>query len=158
MDIFRKWSTTLVAIAFTAGLVLGWLIIGWLIWPVEYAGARIPHLELPAQESILVSIAELYAIDGDATKVHRALDGWRGDFAVCHLAANIEEPELVDQLVDVAKVVNVRGCDGVSSGPGIVAAGPIRNLGMIISLSLALVILGGAILDVQRMRNALLTG
>lgn len=55
------WSTLLVGAAI--GLLLG-LFIGWVVWPVEWQGARITHLDADAKAQYVATVADAYVAAG----------------------------------------------------------------------------------------------
>ena len=61
------------AIAFIAGLLLGWLAIGWWLWPVQWANSAPPQLSAAFQEAYLAAVAEGYALTSDLAQVQAAV-------------------------------------------------------------------------------------
>jgi len=146
----------LIVFAFVAGLAAGWLLIGWLIWPVEYSGARIQHLDAVAQEPILLAAAELYARNGDADMVHRALDGWNGEVVICQMAGATDDLATATKLQAMANVITGRECEAVMEESDAAAARTDNNQAMIVVLSFLLLVLLILIVVVQRERTVLL--
>ncbi|MCA9970202.1 MAG: hypothetical protein KC425_08300, partial [Anaerolineales bacterium] len=78
------------AIAFIAGLLLGWLAIGWWLWPVQWANSAPPQLSAAFQEAYLAAVAEGYALTSDLAQVQARLAGW-DETAVTNRLALMEQ-------------------------------------------------------------------
>jgi hypothetical protein len=52
--------------AFLAGLILGWLVIGWWIWPVDYIDATPAELRSDVRLDYLRAAVDSFALTGDA--------------------------------------------------------------------------------------------
>jgi len=83
------------SIAFLVGLLIGWLVIGWGVWPVTYKNALPPDLRPAERQEYLLMAAESYARSGDADALRARMNAWPAD----ELAADLEELEL--RLLDV---------------------------------------------------------
>lgn len=53
------------AAIFGLGLLLGWLIIGWVLWPVEYYDTDPPDLRRSHQEAYISLVADSFGLNGD---------------------------------------------------------------------------------------------
>ncbi len=53
------------AFIFGLGLLLGWLIIGWVLWPVEYYDTDPPDLRRSHQEAYISLVADSFGLNGD---------------------------------------------------------------------------------------------
>ena len=61
---------------FLAGVLLGWLVIGWWLWPVQWTDAAPWHLS-PQHQRVYVSlIADDYSQSANVATVTQALTGW----------------------------------------------------------------------------------
>lgn len=66
-DVFKnRWVQ--LALAFVAGLLIGWLLLGWVIWPVEWKDAAPEVLNSDYQKEYLEMAIQAYAADGNAQK------------------------------------------------------------------------------------------
>ncbi len=64
------------AIFFTLGLLLGWLVLGWLIFPVKYTQAYPNDLQPEALNSYLLMTAESYAATHNLRDAGKRLRYW----------------------------------------------------------------------------------
>lgn len=64
------------ALLFAAGLLIGWLVIGWWIWPVQWTNAMPWHLQTVYQERYVTMVAETFWHSGDVREAQVALEGW----------------------------------------------------------------------------------
>jgi hypothetical protein len=74
------------AIIFALGLLLGWLIIGWVLWPVAYYDTDPPDLRRSHQETYLSLVADSFGLNGDVQLARERLEGFSDE--------EIEEPIL----------------------------------------------------------------
>jgi len=65
-----------VAAAFAAGLVLGWIVLGWWLFPVEWTDATLADLHPDARAAYVQLVADGYARDGDLARAQRQLASW----------------------------------------------------------------------------------
>lgn len=159
MEIIRRRPDIAVIVAFVVGLIIGLVVLGWWLFPVEWTDAGPQHLAEADQELYLRTVAELYAFEGDAEMVRRALGGWEGAEAACNLAAESPDPAERARLEAVAAVMNGQGCAGVLGEEGAVEeGGGVSQLVPIIVLLLFFVVLVVAIMFVINRRNAMMAG
>jgi hypothetical protein len=124
MEQLRNNPWVSAAVAFVLGLIIGLVVLGWWLFPVEYTGTT-PAGLVPDYQAIYVrSVAELYSFDNNQDKVRAALGGWGGDAAACQLAATSTDPADQQRLIAAATVVNGAGCTGAVVPPGAVATTP----------------------------------
>ncbi|MEW5988183.1 MAG: hypothetical protein AB1791_16260 [Chloroflexota bacterium] len=117
MRILQSRSILIPAIAFVAGLVIGWFVIGWGVWPVEFTGAGPQHLHPEDQANYLRNLADLFAFDGNQDRVRQALGLWpEADQAICALAGTSFDPADVARLTALAAVLNGVGCAPGAAG------------------------------------------
>ena len=67
------------ALVFLSGLLIGWLILGWWLWPVQWTNAMPWHLQQPYQERYVELVAETFWHSKDVRAARRALEGWDDD-------------------------------------------------------------------------------
>ena len=67
------------AAIFLVGLLFGWLIIGWVLWPVEYYDTDPPDLRGSHQEAYMSLVADSFGLNGDVQLARERLQ----DFNDC---------------------------------------------------------------------------
>lgn len=70
MDKIRELSNrplVVAAAAFVVGIMIGWFVIGWGIWPVQWTGASAAQLSADRQEDFLRMAIDSYANNPDPT-------------------------------------------------------------------------------------------
>lgn len=111
MEIVQK-RPVLITLGALAGLLLG-LLIGWVIWPVQYTGAGPQHLHERDQQNYLSALAGLYAFENNQARIIEALGRWdEADEAICELAVQFQaaDPAEAARLNAMAIVLNGIGC------------------------------------------------
>lgn len=112
MDILKKYPGTVAAISFIAGLIIGLVVLGWWLFPVQFTGTT-PGGLFPEYQAIYVrNVADLFAFDQNQEKAIAALEGWGGDAVACELAASTNDSAEQQRLIVVATLVNGTGCTG----------------------------------------------
>ncbi|MEZ4517490.1 MAG: hypothetical protein R3C44_11880 [Chloroflexota bacterium] len=78
MDIVKKNPGISLLVTFILGLIIGLVVLGWWLFPVEYTGAT-PAGLFPEYQTLYVrNVAELFSFDNNQEKVRAALRlGWR---------------------------------------------------------------------------------
>jgi hypothetical protein len=78
VDLGRSaWDYRLgLGLTFVVGLLLGWIVIGWLLWPVTWGNAHPWDLRPKYQRAYINLAAENHWQSGDLSRVREALDGW----------------------------------------------------------------------------------
>ena len=66
MEKSRTTSLLWIIIAFLVGLLVGWLVLGWVVAPVSYTNALLGDLRPEDQQIFLEAVAESYQTNGDA--------------------------------------------------------------------------------------------
>ncbi|MCD6520723.1 MAG: hypothetical protein J7M05_12475 [Anaerolineae bacterium] len=61
---------------FVLGLLVGWFVLGWWIWPVRWTNTDPWDLREEHQIHFLMFLAEDYWYNADIRQVQKALDGW----------------------------------------------------------------------------------
>ena len=69
-----KWFWPL--IAFVAGLIVGWWVIGWVVWPVRWNNVLPQDLRAAERDHYLRMVAESYAANGDPELASQRLATW----------------------------------------------------------------------------------
>ncbi len=112
MDILKKYPGTAAAVSFVAGLIIGLVVLGWWLFPVQFTGTTPSGLFPEYQDIYVRNVAELYAFDQNQEKAVAALEGWGGDAVACELAASTNDSGAQQRLIVVATLVNGTGCTG----------------------------------------------
>lgn len=63
-------------IAFLAGLLIGWLVIGWALWPVTWTNALVQDLRPDLRNNYVGMVAESYAQSRNLDVARDRLGGW----------------------------------------------------------------------------------
>jgi len=78
MDMIRerlKNPLTLALLSFLVGLFIGWIVIGWGLWPLEWKDASPSYLEATWQEDYLRMAIDSYGVKDDD---NQAVQRWQG--------------------------------------------------------------------------------
>ena len=71
----RNRSILIVAVAFIVGLLLGWIVLGWWLFPVQWGGTLVQDLQ-PADKKVFIATeAEALALTQDGAKAVERLQG-----------------------------------------------------------------------------------
>jgi len=81
-------------LAFALGLLVGWLVLGWLVWPVKWDNTDPWDLRSQHQRHYLQLVAADYWNTGDMGLVHEALDGWDDEDLHESLASLVQSNDL----------------------------------------------------------------
>jgi hypothetical protein len=72
----RKKRGCLFIMVFTVGVLLGWMVIGWWLWPVKWINTDPWDLRPEHQRTFIDLVAEDYWRTKDVSRAKRALAGW----------------------------------------------------------------------------------
>lgn len=170
MDIINQRPGLAALVAFIAGLIIGLVVLGWGLFPVQYTGADPSGLFPEYQANVVRNAAELYAFDNNQEKLRNTLSGWGGDVVACDLAQNSLDAADQQRLVAAATIVNGTGCGSLVAAdtaavPGATAAVPgttadegSSSLLPLLLLGLLLLLLLAAIFYVWNRRRELMEG
>lgn len=145
-QINRPMATGIVA--FIAGLVIGLVILGWWLWPVQWSDATPQHLRLDLQEDYLKMALDSYAKSPDEELVKRVIDGLGKENAVKLLSTVTEKykGKLDDAAVKQYSTLLGVGVEPTPTPtPGGGKSAPI-NLTVVLALMCLLTVVIGAIL------------
>lgn len=156
MDINGNRPGIPVILAFVIGLVVGWLVIGWGLWPVTFTGAMVQDLDPAEQEFVLRTVADLYSFNADSASVQHTLGGWGGEVLACQMASTTADPADAARLRAIANVITGQECTGIDVDTEVEADEGGSNLGLIFALVLVLILLVAAIMFVLRRRSEML--
>ncbi|MFN2179344.1 MAG: hypothetical protein ACK2UV_07655 [Candidatus Promineifilaceae bacterium] len=122
MNVVRKYPAWSMLAAFVVGLLIGLVVLGWWLFPVEWTDATPGQLAEPYQQAWVRAVSELYAFTNDTMMVQQAMGGWPGDVTgdqvACEMAAVSTDSSEQARLEAVAGIVNGgAGCSGVAAVP-----------------------------------------
>ena len=66
----------IIGLTFVAGLLLGWMVIGWWLWPVQWTNSDPWHLHPEHQKTFVGLVAEDFWRTSDVSRAREALAGW----------------------------------------------------------------------------------
>jgi hypothetical protein len=76
-NLVRSKPLLALLISLLIGFFLGWLLMGYVIWPVQYTGqAHSYELTAPEKEQYLSLLADSFKLTGNAKSARDALNGW----------------------------------------------------------------------------------
>lgn len=135
----RFWSF----LFFALGVILGWLVLGWWLWPIEWMNVDPWQLSPDGQRAYLAAVAEGYALTGDVAVLQERLAGWDAEDLAQLLAFMIQETpnaaaqQLLNDLREALTLpqVNVTFLDLI-----------LGQKVIIVTLIAAAILLGGAVL------------
>lgn len=93
------------------GLAAG-LVIGWIIWPVEWTNVPYAWLEPQRQTAVIETLTDLYAYNQNSNAIMRVAGEWpQAAGLACQLAAQESDPIRTIQYIGLAHRLNGRGCE-----------------------------------------------
>ncbi len=100
----------LLGLIFAAGLLLGWLVIGWWLWPVQWTNSVPWRLSREHQKTYVSLVAQNYWWTKELQQTRDALAGW-DDEALAELLVTMEReassPEARQQLAALAEALEI---------------------------------------------------
>ncbi|MBP6470726.1 MAG: hypothetical protein KBE23_18540 [Chloroflexi bacterium] len=81
----------LLPLVFVGGLLLGWLVIGWWLWPVQWANVAPAQLSPDHQRTYVAMAAEAYALTSDVAQAQSRLATWDDEALAATLTLLIQE-------------------------------------------------------------------
>ncbi|MER2599454.1 MAG: hypothetical protein ABTQ73_08040 [Caldilineales bacterium] len=129
----RNRSYLPLIVAFFAGLLLGWIVLGWLVAPVKWTGALLQDLRSEDQQVLLVEQAQSYALTRDAAAAGARLEALGDKAHVSKLAEKViadaqavGNGALADQMRGLAAAFNleVTGAPAATGGEAAPTASP----------------------------------
>jgi hypothetical protein len=171
MDFIRNKPELSALIAFIVGLVIGWFVIGWGVWKVEYIDSDPASLHSDYKATYIETAALAYAETGNNAVVANAFRGWEAATTdICALWSGATDPVKAAQ-IDALIGALQEGQNCTSLGNTAVETQPEtspvtepeqtgeeggNNFVTILLLLLLLVVLVAAIYYVVRKRNELM--
>ena len=110
------------ALIFLIGLVVGWFVFGWLLFPVKYTNAYPNELQPEVVNDYLLMTAESYAATGDLRTAAKRLRYWEPEelgVMILSLAQSLEttDPAGAAYLQILARDLHLASAPGSSSAP-----------------------------------------
>lgn len=100
----------LLGLTFVVGLLLGWFVIGWWLWPVQWTNSVPWRLSREHQKTYVSLVAQNYWWTKELQQTRDALAGW-DDEALAELLATMEReassPEACQQLAALAEALEI---------------------------------------------------
>jgi uncharacterized membrane protein len=105
MDFIRKYLVAIVA--FVVGWLIGLVIFGWGIWPVEWTDGAPGDLALQYQAQWINTTAIAFAQTGDPQVVTESFAGWSNAYTdICTVAAGTTDPAMLNVYNEMARIVS----------------------------------------------------
>jgi hypothetical protein len=140
-------------LGFIGGLILGWFIIGWWLWPVEWTDALPEHLNSQAKEEYIRMAIDSYALNPDPAVAQQRWESLQPGAEDVLAAVAAEPGPQAANLQNYASVV----LDGAAPAPseeempeegaeeGMPEEGGGSNITVLLVMCLVTIILGGAL-------------
>lgn len=93
-------------VGLVVGVIIGWLIIGWWLWPIEWTDADASYLREDLKKQYLCMVVDSYKVNQNTELARARVDSLGTDL--------VESPGLFDSLQSV-------GCSYSGSDPAVVA-------------------------------------
>jgi hypothetical protein len=103
----RKYAITTAAIPFLVGLLIGWLVIGWWLWPVQQVNSAPWLMRAEYQERYLRLVAAYYRCTGDLSGVREALKGWNSEKLATQLEQLVAQDAHTGDIVSLAEALSL---------------------------------------------------
>jgi cytoskeletal protein RodZ len=81
----------LLPLVFSGGLLLGWLVIGWWLWPVQWINVSPAQLSAEHQRIYVAMAAEAYDLTGDVAQAQSRLAAWDDESLAATLTLLIQD-------------------------------------------------------------------
>jgi len=145
-------------VIFLVGLAVGWLVIGWGLWPVQYYDTDPQDLRRSHKEAWILMVADSHSLNQDDEAARERMQGFQesevGENILSLIIRAEEEGDLpaAQRLRDLAGAVGITlpgALPEATPTPAPVVRGPsiLRSLGivLVIFLLVALVVVGGGV-------------
>jgi len=87
----KRQFPLLIPLVFISGLLLGWLVIGWWLWPIQWVNVAPAQLSADHQRTYVAMAAEAYALTGDVAQAQSRLATWDDETLAATLTLLIQE-------------------------------------------------------------------
>lgn len=85
----RNTNLIVLVAVFLIGLLIGWLVLGWWLFPVSYTTAYPEDLSPESKQAYVAAIAESYQLTGDRAKAVQRLQSLGTQAEVAELASEV---------------------------------------------------------------------
>ncbi len=155
-DLLHGARRYFLGLTFVGGLLLGWIGIGWWLWPVQWTNSNPWQLAPQHQRTFVSLVAEEYWQTSDVSRAKQALAGWGPTELKALLAAmqnEITDAEKRQQLAALSDALEIPGSETS------LASSIFGQTGVIVSIILSASLLLGAvvILAAPRFRQGTLS-
>ena len=97
-------------LGFLVGFLVGWLLMGWAIWPVQYVGDVYSYeLNAAEKEQYVAAVADSYSVTGQINVVRQRFNAWTTEEKIGALARLFAEDQAQGKMVEAAKVAEMAG-------------------------------------------------
>ncbi len=110
-------------IAFLIGLLVGWLVIGWALWPVTWKNTLPQDLRAAERDQYLTMVAESLANSGDGALAQQRLQAWPREELAADLK-RLQERLVSENSAQAAQVQTLDSTLGIELIPEQPAAEP----------------------------------
>lgn len=141
------------------GLLIGWFVFGWALFPVQYTNADIYDLNPAAKATWIVTVADAYSVNQDLNAARERLRGFTQDEITQALRAGIVERNTKGDAPGAARLQAMGQLLGLALGGGTAtvprptttpqgarSGSLLDNLGMLLLLLAGLILLLAAVL------------
>lgn len=114
-DRWRGSRALMLGAAFGAGVLLGWLVIGWWLWPVQWTDTDPWDLRPQSQRTFVSLVAESYWRTNDVRRSQDMLAGWDSQALqelLDRMQAESPNPEERQRLVALAEALEIPVSEG----------------------------------------------
>jgi len=114
----RNRSILIIAVAFIIGLLVGWIVLGWWLFPVQWGGTLAQDLQPAAKKMFIATEAEAFASTQDAKAAIARLQTLGTQPEVAQLAAEVvQEANSQGDLVTADRTARLAASVGLSLPP-----------------------------------------
>ncbi|RIK30885.1 MAG: hypothetical protein DCC52_06185 [Chloroflexi bacterium] len=147
------------------GLLIGWFLLGWVLFPVQYTNADLWDLNPPAKEMYIVTVADAYAADQNVTLSQERLRGLTAEEISQSLTSEFAKRNTKGDAAGAARISSFAQALGMplsssptqpqpTPTPGKQGGGLTDNLGMLLLILAGVILLvAGALFLYMRMKN-----
>ncbi len=79
MELFKRREGIIGVVGLIIGVLLGWLGIGWGLWPVRWTDAQSYDLAPEARAQYVALVADSFRLDKDRARAQQFLAGWNDE-------------------------------------------------------------------------------
>ncbi len=97
-------------VGLVVGILIGWLAIGWLLWPVQYVGEAYTYeLNLPDKINYVAALVDSYSLRRQVDLVRQRLASWPLEDKITTLAELYARYEREGMAVEAHQIVELTG-------------------------------------------------